>query len=112
MGGSAPIDPKDRKAWRKRTKALFRKYGLDKDKLHDTMSEIHEKKRSGNNDNPSDYNNSSPNSQANYEDPDETDQNAGDENADAAAPAQQHFAANPVAPQAPKEEIKAPPGPG
>ena len=24
--GSAPVDPKDRKAWRKRTKALFRKY--------------------------------------------------------------------------------------
>ena len=72
------------------------------------MSEIHENKRSSIK-NQSDYNNSPSNSQADYEDPEEESDPSADQND--APPAQQHFAANPVAPEAPKEEIKAPPGP-
>ena len=45
--GSMPSDLNERKAWRRKSRELFRKYSLDKDDIKEKQSEAHENKRSG-----------------------------------------------------------------
>lgn len=46
QAGPMPEDLDARKAWRKKTRAMFRHYSLDKDTVHARMSALHESRRS------------------------------------------------------------------